>query len=133
MAKITIAGDSIVITSGKTLEEIKNLEKYRPKALVLYESDENGNKSEVFRVASGSSGVINRNGAVFASATHDEKKLATVTVPIPAGTVNAVDYAAEKFGRAVVLLNRVEEGLEEAVKAVAADKAAILSCITVAG
>lgn len=65
MAKITIAGDSIVITSSKTLEAIKDLEKYRPKALRLYERDEDGSKTEVFRVASGSTGVINGNGAVF--------------------------------------------------------------------
>ena len=43
MAKITIAGDSIVITSSKTLAAIKDLEKYRPKALRLYERDEDGN------------------------------------------------------------------------------------------
>ena len=133
MAKITIAGDSIVITSSKTLDAIKDLEKYRPKALRLYERDEDGNKSEVFRVASGNTGVINGNGAVFASVTHDDHKLATITMPIPAGTVNAVDYAAEKIGKAVTMLNKVEAQFDAAVEAVTAEKAAVRQLITVAG
>ena len=132
MAKITIAGDSIVITSSKTLEAIKDLEKYRPNALRLYERDEDGNKTEVFRVASGSTGVINGNGAVFASTTHDEYKLASITMSIPAGTDNAVDYAAEKVGKAITMLNQVEAQFEDALKAVADEKAAVRDCITVA-
>lgn len=132
MAKITIAGDSIVITSSKTLDEIKDLEKYRPKALRLYERDEDGNNTEVFRVASGSFGVINGNGAVFASATHDDQKLASITMPIPVGVDNAVDYAAEKIGVAITMLNKVEAQFEDAVNAVAAEKAEVRECITVA-
>lgn len=132
MAKITIAGDSIVIVSSKTLDQIKDLEKYRPKALRLYEADEDGNKAEVFRVASGTTGVINGNGAVFASATHDDRKLATITMPIPAGVADAVDYAAEKIGVAITLLNKVEAQFNAAITAVNAEKAAVRECIAVA-
>jgi len=131
MAKITIAGDSIVVTSSKTLEQIKDLEKYRPKALRLYDRDEDGNKTEVFRVASGTTGIINANGAVFASATHDDQKLASITMAIPAGTADAKAYAAEKIGKAITMLGKVEAQFEEAVNAVAAEKAAVLECITV--
>ena len=35
MAKITIAGDAAVVTSAMKLEDIKTIEKYRPKELVL--------------------------------------------------------------------------------------------------
>ena len=130
MAKITIAGDSIVVTSSKTLDAIKDLEKYCPKALRLFED---GKLNEVFRVASGAVGVINGNGAVFASTTHDQNKYASITMPIPAGTADAKEYAAEKIGRAVAKLNKVEEQFEEAIKAVAEEKAAILQTITVVG
>ena len=47
MAKITIAGDAVVITSTQKLEDIKLLEKYRPKALCLYETGENGIPTQV--------------------------------------------------------------------------------------
>lgn len=131
MAKITIAGDSIVITSGKPLETIKELEKYRPKALGLYETDDDGCKVEVFRVATGSNGIINSNGAVFASVTHDEHKLASITMPLPAGVTDAAVYAAEKFGKAVTMLNKVEAQFADAIQAVEAEKTAIKQLITV--
>lgn len=35
MAKIVIAGDAVVVTSAMKLEDIKTIEKYRPKELVL--------------------------------------------------------------------------------------------------
>ena len=35
MAKITIAGDAVVVTSALKLEDIKTIEKYRRNALVL--------------------------------------------------------------------------------------------------
>ena len=132
MAKITIAGDSIVITSGKTLEAIKDLEKYNPKALRLYEKDEDGNKQEVFRVASGTSGIINGNGAVFASVTHDDQKLASITMAIPAGVEDAKAYVADKVGKAIIMLNKVEAQFDDAIKAVNEEKAEVLKNITVA-
>ena len=105
MAKITIVGDAMVITSSKKLEDIKLLEKYRPKALCLYETNEDGKKEEVFKVGStNGEGAINKYGASFASVTHDEEMLATITMPIPQGVADAIEYAAEKVGMAVINL-----------------------------
>lgn len=134
MAKITIVGDAMVVTSAKTLEAIKTLEKYNPKALGLYEVDEDsGCKTEIFRVASAKGeGSINQYGASFGSVTHDEEKLATITMDIPAGTANVKDYAADKLGAAIMLLNRVEAQFDAALEAVENEKAAIMENITVA-
>lgn len=132
MAKITIAGDSIIVTSSKTLEALKTLEEHRPKALRLVETNDDGKKEEIFRVATtAGNGSINQYGASFASATHDAAKFATITMPIPAGTEDAVEYACKLVGRAVVLLNRVEAGIDEALSAVEAEKAEALANITV--
>lgn len=134
MAKITIAGDSIVITSGATLDAIKALEKYAPKALSLFDVDEDGKKEEVFRVASTkSAGSINRYGASFGSTTHDAEKLATITLTMPQGVTDAVEYAYENYGRAVMFLNKVEAQFAEAFAEVAAEKAAIMENIAVVG
>lgn len=132
MSKITIAGDSIVITSAKTLEEIKTLEKYKPEALVLREKDSEGRMQEVFRVASSTCGIINANGACFNSATHDDKKFATITLPIPAGTPDAKEYAAETIGLAITKLDRVEEQFADAVANIKAEKDAVLAKISIA-
>lgn len=132
MAKVIIAGDALVVKSSKSLEDLKTLEEYCPKALRLVETDENGKKEEIFRVETASGrGSINRNGATFTSATHDEEGLATITVPIPADVQDVVDYAAKTVGKAVVLLNKVEEGLDAALAQVEADKAEVRSNITV--
>lgn len=134
MAKITIAGDSVVITSSATLEQIKMLEKYNPKALRLVEKNDDGEKEETFRVCSTSGrGSINAYGASFGSTTHDAEKLATITMEIPAGTADAVNYVAEKFGAAIIALNKVEGQFAPAAAAVADEKAKVLAAITVAG
>lgn len=132
MAKITIAGDSYVVTSSQTLEAIKTLEKYRPKALCLYDVDDDGNKMEVFRVASAKeNGSINQYGASFGSVTHDGEKLATITASMPAGIEDAVSYVADKVGAAIIMLNKVEAQFEAALAEVAAEKAAVLENIAI--
>jgi len=134
MAKITIAGDSVVITSSATLDQIKMLEKYNKKALSLVEKNEDGVKEELFRVGSTTGvGSINAYGANFGSTTHDDARFATITMMIPAGTADAVGYVADKFGAAIIALNKVEAQFEAAIAAVAEQKAKVLASITVAG
>lgn len=52
-------------------------------------------------------------------------------MPIPAGIENVVDYAAKTVGKAVVLLNKVEAGVDEALTKVEAEKAEVMANITV--
>ena len=132
MAKITIAGDSIIVTSGKSLAALRTLEEYRPKALRLVETDENGKKEEIFRVeTAAANGSINQNGATFASETHDEDKKATITIPIPAGIEDVKAYAAKLVGKAVVRLNKIEASIDEALREVEAENAEVMANITV--
>ena len=133
MAKILIAGDVIVLTSSKKLEDIKTLEKYDPKALSLYETDPITNvKAEVFKVGSTcGSGNINKYGASFASESRDGSGLATITLPIPKDIKDAVAYASDEVGFSLMKLNEVEDGIDAALEAVAAKKAAILGNIEV--
>ena len=63
MAKIVIAGDAVVVTSAMKLEDIKTIEKYRPKELVL-KGGEDG-KEPIFGVGTThGAGNINAVGAV---------------------------------------------------------------------
>lgn len=133
MAKITIVGDAMVVTSTKTLENIKTLEKYRPKALRLYETNDEGKREEVFSVGTTKgSGSINQYGASFGSCTHDEARLATITLPVPADTESVKEYAADKFGVAITMLNKVEAQIDGALAEVAAEKAKVLENISIA-
>jgi len=133
VAKITIAGDAMVITSSKTLEEIKTLERYAPKALSLYDVDDNNKPMEVFKVGStDGEGSINQYGASFGSATHDANGFATITMCVPKDVEDVVAYAADKVGAAVMKLNKVEEQFALALATVDAEREAILQNITVA-
>lgn len=132
MAKITIVGDAIIVTSSKSLAALKTLEEYRPKALRLVETDENGKKEEIFRVeTAAANGTINQYGATFASETHDAEKKATITIPLPAGVEDVKDYATKLVGKAVVRLNKIEAGIDAALAEVEAEKAEMLANITV--
>lgn len=132
MAKITIVGDAIVVTSSKSLKSLKTLEEYNPKALRLVETNKDGKKEEVFRVATAADkGSINQYGATFASETHDEDKLATITMPVPAGTQDVKAYAAKVYGKAVVLLNKIEAGIDAALGTVEEEKAEVMANIFV--
>ena len=129
MAQIIIAGDSMTVKSAFTLEDIKTLEKYRPKALTLYAED---GKTEVFKVGSTTGrGSINQYGASFGSASKDDAKNAIITLDIPSDTTDAKAFAEDKIGVAILHLNRLEEKFGEVLAGIAEEKTAVLSNITV--
>jgi hypothetical protein len=103
MAKIKIAGGAAALVSGMKLEDIRLLEKYRPKALTLKEGEE-----ELFKVSSGDTGSVSKFGVCFAAATRDEARLAEFTLNIPTDVTDAKEFAVDKIGPAVLLLNRIE-------------------------
>ena len=76
MAKFTIAGNALVITSNLKLSELETVKKYRPKTLKLMGGE--NNKEELFFIDVGSSGngSISAYGAVDCSSTYDSEKKA---------------------------------------------------------
>ena len=128
MAKIIIAGDAMVVESGHTLEAIKTLETYRPKALALY--DEDG--KETFRVSTTKgAGSIGAYGVNFNSVSKNGDKKAIITMQIPADTVDAKAYAEKVIGTAIINLNKVEAQFDDALTAVETEKAEVRENITV--
>lgn len=131
MAKIVIAGDAVVITSSLKLEDIKTIQKYRPKELVL-KGGEDG-KEPIFAIGAGSGyGNINEVGASFGGTTHDEEKLATITMVANAGTEDVKNWVADRLGGAIINLNKLEEKLPGVLAEITAQKATVMSNITVA-
>ena len=132
MAKIVIAGDAIVVTSALKLEDIRTIEKYRPKELVL-KGGEDG-KEPVFAIGTtNGTGNINAVGASFGRESHDGEKLATITMYV-GGTESGdiKEWVADRVGAAIINLNKLEEKLPAVLDEIAAEKAAVLSNITVA-
>lgn len=127
MAKIKNAGGAVALVSDLRLEEIELLEKYRPKALTLYEGDE-----AVFRVSTGSEGDVSKYGACFAAATRDEAALAEHTILIPADVTDVKEFAVESIGPAVLQLNRVEEQAKAALTGIKDELAKVREAVSIA-
>ncbi len=133
MAKITIAGDAVVVTSAIKLEDLKTIKKYRPEALTLKGGEDN--KEEIFKVSvTDGDGSINNFGATFGSATRDDAKLATFTMVINGLGEGAdiKDVVADKIGSSIINLNKLEASLPAVIDEIAAEKASVLERITVA-
>lgn len=131
MAKVTIAGDAVVVTSAVKLEDLRNLAKYRPDALIL-KGGEDG-KEPVFAISVvNGSGSINQYGASFGAATRDEAKLATLTMVATGVDADIKEFVADKLGCALTNLNKLEATLPAVVQEIAAEKKAVMDAITVA-
>ena len=131
MPKVTIAGDAVVVSSSMKLEDLKTIAKYRPKALTLMGGD-NG-KEPVFAIGITSGpGSINNFGVSFGRESHDEQKLATVTMVLKGATGDVAEHVADVLGAALISLGKLEAQLPAVLEEIAAEKADVLSNITVA-
>ena len=128
MAKVTIAGNSYVITSDVAMADLEAVKKHRPSALTLVDEE---TKEPYFKVGIGGSSAANDHGIGFGGVTNDEEKLATATLPIPSDVEDAKEYVLDKAGLAIANLNKVEEGIADALDEIRAERDAIAENIKV--
>lgn len=131
MAKIIVAGEAVVITSSMKLTDLETIKKYNPKALVLMGGEDGKEPVFCIGVNRGKAGSINQFSVDFGAETRDDKKLATMTLMTSGVTGDVKEFVADKYGAALMLLNKLEATLPAALEAIAADKKAILENITV--
>jgi hypothetical protein len=131
MAKITIAGDAVVVTSAFGLEELRTIQKYRPKALIL-KGGEDG-KEQIFAIGTTSvgSGNLNSVGASFAGESHDGEKKATITLSSTGVTGDLKEYVANELGGAIMSLNKLEATLGEVLEKIKTERDAVIDAIVV--
>lgn len=127
MAKIKVAGGAAALVSTLKLEDIRLLEQYRPKALVLREDDE-----DIFCVQTGVEGSVSKYGVCFAAATRDEAALAEYTRLIPEDVTDAKEFAVDAIGPAVLLLAKVEAQATEALAGLKEELAQVRAAVSVA-
>lgn len=131
MAKIIIAGNAVVITSAMKLEDLRTITKYRPDALVL-KGGEDG-REPIFAVSiADDCGEINKYGASFCSESHDDAKLATITMTACSADEDIRKFVVDQIGSAVINLNKLEETLPAVLEEIEAERAAVMDSITIA-
>jgi len=127
MAKVTIAGNSYVITSAVSMADLETVKKYRPSALAITDPE---TKETLFKVGLGSNSVSDY-GVCFGGVSNGEEKLATATLPIPPDCEDAKEFVLDKAGLALANLNKVEAGIAEALEEVRAERDIIAQNIRV--
>ena len=127
MANVKIAGNSYVVTSSVSMEDLETVKKYRPAALALTDPE---TKETLFKVGTGANSV-NDFGVSFGGVSNDEKKFAAATLPIPADVEDVKEYVLDKAGLALANLNKVEAGIAAALTEVRAERDTIAKNITV--
>ena len=131
MAKITVAGQAVVVTSEMKLDDLRTIKKYRPRALTLYEG-EGDEKEPVFAIGvTDGVGGFNSVGIEFGSESRDEAKKAQMTFLIPEEVKDVKAYVSDHFGASLLKLNRLEATLSGTLAEIAREKAAIEENITV--
>ena len=131
MAKITVAGDAVIVTSEVlTLDDIKTLKKYRPESLTLFGGEDGKEPLFVLDVDEAGKGNIGKYGASFGGETHDEEKLACITM-VFASSSNIKDAICDQFGSALIALNELEKKLPAVLDEIKEQKDYVMSNITV--
>ena len=127
MAKVTIAGNSYVVTSAISMADLETVKKYRPSALAITDPE---TKETLFRVGIGSSSISDY-GISFGGVSNDDEKLATATLPIPSDVEDAKEYVLDRAGLAIANLNKVEEVIVDALEEIRAERDSIAANIRV--
>jgi len=132
MAKVTIAGQAIVVTSAMKLEDIKTIKKFRPSALTLMGGEDG--KEPIFALSAGGcgGGEINKYGASFTGETRDEAKCATLTMTVGYDGDDIKGFVADSIGGALTSLNKLEAALGSVLEEIATEKAVVMSNINIA-
>lgn len=131
MAKVTVVGQAVVLTSAVKLDDLKMVAKYRPEALVL-KGGEDG-KEKIFSVqVSSSEECVSKYGAAFKHAARGTG-FAEITLPLASDAADIKDQVADQLGGALTKLNALEATLPTVIAEIAAEKATVLSNITVVG
>lgn len=133
MAKIIVAGQAVVVKSEVSLEELKEIKKYRPDALVLYKGEGSEKEPDFMIGFSSGAGTVGKYGVEFGSESHDDDKLATVTMIIPEDVEDVKGYVSDAIGAAVLKLNKLESSLPEVVSEIEREREEINGIITIAG
>lgn len=132
MAKVTIAGNAVVVTSSVKLEELYTIKKYRPAALTLMGGKENDEEIFTIDVGVDGCGDLNLYGAYFCNETHDETKLACITMCLGGVDGDIKEFIADQLGGALMNLGKLEQTLPGVLESIKAEKQVIMANITVA-
>lgn len=124
--KLTIIGNSLVVTSTITKEDYDVLSKYNPEALKIRDEE----KNVVFSVATSDKGYVNNHGIGFNGVTRDNNAFLTLTLDVQ-GVANPKAMVADLFSPILKNLESVEATTNNVAAETKAARNAFLDTIEV--
>lgn len=117
---IKITGRAVVISSvpQKTL---KDIEKYAPETLVMYDED----KNPVFAVSTGKTGGVTKYGITFDDVTPEGNACTTIVLPSTVATEDRRSFVEAEYSSVLSKLARMEAH----IKAQAEDLADMIASV----
>ena len=127
MAKVTIAGNSYVITSTVSREDLETVKKYCPSALTITDAE---TKETLFKVGLGPDSLSDY-GINFGGVSNDDAKMATATLHIPPDVEDKTEYVLDKAVMSLVNLDKIETGIAKVLEDIRIQRDYIIESITV--
>ena len=130
---IKVYGDSLMVTTTASIDELALLKAKRPEALCLYEGEDK-EKKMVFRVDVGAQPCLQNNVACFTGNTNTDPKVAVLSVSLankPEGA-DVKEYVTEKFGAAILHLQKVEAQFADAIDEIGVEQETLANLIQIA-
>ena len=126
--KTILFNDAVAFVSTMKMEDLKKIQKFNEKALVLVDDD--GFETFAYKASNGS-GAVAPMFIYFNEITDDGKAMVRVTVKGET-TDDKKTYIAENFGAAISNAAQVEAGLTEVLAKINEELTAIKSAVQVA-
>ena len=129
MAKITIVGNAVVVTSSLKFEDLVKVAKCKPAALHL--KDEKGEK-DVFAIGvTDGVGSLTSVGVLFDGATRDDNGFATITMAtrFEGSNEEMKEAVADEFGGALASLAKLEATIPAVVEEINNARAEVMEQI----
>lgn len=109
--QIKIAGNAVVVTSSADMNQLKKLEKYNPKALRLFDKDDN----QTFAVLTNTKSGISAAGVCFSEKSAEGKAQATLTFPEGTPADKRKSFVEDTFGIPLYNLAIIEQNIAHAL------------------
>lgn len=106
MAKVSIVGNNLVVTSKYSLEDLKFLQRCNSRAMQLT-TEIDGEVTTCFAIGIGSSPDISNHGITFSEHDHSDSKLATATFPLPQDLDDAKAFVSKSTRPALLNLENL--------------------------
>ena len=131
MAKVIIAGNSVVIKSEVSLEDLKMIQRFAPDT--LKKKDKDGNEIYGVCFASKGCGNLTKYGPTFdAMADMDGKAIITIPFPDCSKSYDKKEYAADQYAQYMADLNDMELAVLESADTIRKNRDDFMRSIGVA-